>query len=423
MIHVFAAVIMIGVSHLISFFAMTELKYCARKTALIYFGYFVVFTCLSMLSYTIFGSSLPFYAISFTSTIIAALFVFMFISADPVCKKIFLFISYADFFSIFMCISLILSSLLFKDSSKIVVFYARNIIRTALFIPAAIMYMRFWRRSVRAVSGKNFKTWYSISIVSFLFLIVFALFVVIFNAEYRQFNSFVLLFTVAVLIYLSILWVIFDTVKSMIAESNTELIKQNVAYLQCQLKSAKENELLAKTVRHDFRHHNQNIEAMLKNGEIQEALNYLKQYNNSLDEARSNDFCSNVTVNAILNSFCTKTQKNGISVSVEADVTENTAISDMDFVAVLSNLLENAVNGCIECNSKGDIKVNIRTVADKTVIVCSNPCRNDISVENNMLKSRGIGIESMLSAIRKYDGNIKYSYDNESLAVCIILNS
>ena len=232
-----------------------------------------------------------------------------------------------------------------------------------------------------------------------------------------------MLFTVAVLIYLSILWVIFDTVKSMIAESNTELIKQNVAYLQCQLKSAKENELLAKTVRHDFRHHNQNIEAMLKNGEIQEALNYLKQYNNSLDEARSNDFCSNVTVNAILNSFCTKTQKNGISVSVEADVTENTAISDMDFVAVLSNLLENAVNGCIECNSKGDIKVNIRTVADKTVIVCSNPCRNDISVENNMLKSRGIGIESMLSAIRKYDGNIKYSYDNESLAVCIILNS
>ena len=43
----------------------------------------------------------------------------------------------------------------------------------------------------------------------------------------------------------------------------------------------------------------------------------------------------------------------------------------MDFVAILSNLLENALNGCKECNSGGEIKVNIRSVADKTVSVCS----------------------------------------------------
>lgn len=67
----------------------------------------------------------------------------------------------------------------------------------------------------------------------------------------------------------------------------------------------------------------------------------------------------------------------------------------MDFVAILSNLLENAVNGCSECRSGGEIKVNIRTVADKTVIVCSNPCRADIQIENNMIKNRGIGIASI----------------------------
>ena len=128
-------------------------------------------------------------------------------------------------------------------------------------------------------------------------------------------------------------------------------------------------------------------------------------------------------MNAILNSFYTKAQKNGISVSAEADIKENTTISDMDFVAVLSNLLENAVNGCIECNAGGEIKVNIRTVADKTVIVCSNPCIQDISIENNMIKNRGIGIAGMLSAIRKYGGDIKYSYDSGRLTVCSILNT
>lgn len=423
MIHIFAAMVLLGISHLVSFWAMTEPKQSVQKTAFVYSAFFVVFVCLVMLSYAFFGDSPLYYAAAFMSTIIVAFFVFLFTSADPVCKKIFLFISYANAFSMFVCISLIICSVFFKGSPEIVVYYARNIIRTVLFVPVALMYIRFLRPSVRAVSGRRLKTWYSISVVSALFLIIFALFVVIFNAEYENIDRYIQFFAVCVLIYISVLWVIFGTIQSMIDESHTELVKQNVAYLQEQLKTAKENELLAKTVRHDFRHHNQNIASMLKRGEIQEALSYLEQYDESLGEAKLSEFCPNITVNAILNSFCTKAQRNGISVSVKADTGENTAISDMDFVAVLSNLLENAVNGCIECKSKGEIKVNIRTVADKTVIVCSNPCRKDISIENNMIKDRGIGIAGMLSAIRKYDGNIEYSFDNGTLTVCIILNS
>ena len=423
MIHIFAAVVLLGISHLVSFWAMTELKYSRRKTAFIYLGFFVMFVCFGMLTYAAFGDSHGYYAAAFSSTIVMAFFIFILNSADPICKKIFLFISYANVFSMFVCISLIICSVFFKEEPKIVVYYARNIIRTLLFIPVAFIYIRFLRPSVRAVSGKRIKTWYSIAVVSVLFLIIFALFVVIFNAEYENLDRYIPFFTVSVLIYISVLWVIFGTIQSMIAESNAELINSKAAYLQGQLKTARENELTSKTIRHDFRHHNQNLESMLKKGEVEEALSYLKQYNDSLDAARLNDFCPNITVNAILNSFFTKAQKNGISVSVAADVKEKTAISDMDFVAVLSNLLENAINGCIECKSDGEIEVNIRTVADKTVIVCSNPCIQDISIENNMIKNRGIGIAGMLSAIRKYGGDIKYSYDSGRLTVCIILNT
>ncbi len=422
MIHVFAAMMLLGVSHLISFWAMTEFKYSKRKTALIYLGFIVMFMGLVMLSYAAFGDSPGYYAAAFTSTIVMSFFIFVLSSADSLCKKIFLFISYANVFSVFVCISLMICSVFLKGAPEIVVYYARNIIRTILFVPVALVYIRFLQPSVRAVSDKRLKTWYSISVVSALFLIIFALYVVIFNAEYENPEKHIPFFSVSVLIYISILWVIFGTIKSMIAESNAELVSRNVVYLQNQLKTAKENEMTAKTVRHDFRHHNQNIETMLKKGEIQEALSYLKQYNDSLDAAKLSDFCPNITVNAILNSFCAKAQKNGISFSVKADTKEDAAISDMDFVAVLSNLLENALNGCIECKSDGEIKVNIRTVADKTVIVCSNPCRNDISIENDMIKNRGIGIAGMLSTIRKYDGDIKYSYDDGVLTVCIILN-
>lgn len=423
MTRIFAAMLLLGISHFIFFWVMTEPKYGVHKTAFIYSGFVVMFVAFVMLSYVMLSDSPGYFAIAFTSTIVMAFFIFLFTSADPTCKKVFLFISYANAFCIFVCISLIICSVFFRDASNTLVYYARNIIRSALFIPMAFIYVRFLRPSVRAVSGQRRKTWYSISTVSFLFLVIFALFVMIFYGKYERIGDYAPFFAVSVLIYASILWVIFGTIKSMIDESNTELINQNIAYLQGQLKTAKENELSAKTVRHDFRHHNQNIETMLKKGEVDEALCYLKQYNDSLDETKPNDFCPNITVNAILNSFYTNAQKNGLSISIEADTAENIAISDMDFVAVLSNILENAVNGCIECNSNGKITVNIRTIANKIVIVCSNPCRHDICIENNMLKNRGIGIASILSAIRKYDGDIKYSYENKTLTVCIILNS
>lgn len=423
MIHMLSTWILLGISHLLCFLAITEPKYSMKKTTLIYSLFCVTFVCLVTLSYVVFGDTLGYYAVAFTSTIVMAFLIFVFTSADPACKKVFLFISYANVFCIFVCISLVLCSIFFKNSSELVIYYARNIIRTVLFIPAALIYMRYLRPSVRAVSGKRRKTWYSISIVSVLFLAIFSLFVVILHAEFSQITRYIPFFAISVLIYASILWVIFGTIESMIDESNTELVNQNVVYLQSQLKTAKENEIAAKTVRHDFRHHNQNIASMLKKGEFKEAMDYLKQYDESLEASKFNEFCPHITVNAILNSFYNKAQRSGISISVKADTKEDTSISDMDFVAVLSNLLENAINGCIECKSDGKIDVNIRTVADKTVILCSNPCRKDISLENNMIKNRGIGISSMLSAIRKYDGDISYSFDNGILTACIILNS
>ena len=98
-------------------------------------------------------------------------------------------------------------------------------------------------------------------------------------------------------------------------------------------------------------------------------------------------------------------------------------MADMDFVAILSNLLENAVNGCKECHSCGEIAVSIRTVADKIVMVCSNPCKPGLVIENNRVKNKGIGIDSMLSAAKKYDGDVSYSLEDGILTVCVILKS
>lgn len=411
--------------HIVCFAVMTERKYSVKKTVLIYSVFLTVFVCLAMFVSRVLFDIHSFYATSlvFVSTILVSFIIFMVTSTDPACKKVFLFLSYSSMFCVIFCSSAMISSVWFNDEFSAAAVYAKIIIRTLLYLPAIWAYIVFLRPAMREVPGSNNKIWRSISLVSMLFLIVFSIFCFIYTMknDFRAWYS--LLFAATVLIYFSVLWIIFGMIRYMIKESRMELIEENMKYLQGQLKTAKENELFAKTVRHDLRHHNQNIAAMLQKGETDEALHYIEQYNESLDSARPKEFCPHVTVNAILSSFYTKAQNDGICVSVKADVQEETAVSDMDFVAILSNLLENAINGCKECGTHGEITVNIRTVSDKTVIVCSNPCKSGLVIENGMIKQKGIGMESMLKAARKYNGDISYRLENGILTLCVILKT
>ena len=418
------ALILTVLMHIICFAVMTERKYSVKKTVSIYCVFLTAFVCLAMFVSRVLFDIHSFYAtfLTFVSTLLVSFVIFMVTSTDPAYKKVFLFLCYSSMFCIFFCSAAMISSVWFRDEFGVAAVYAKTIIRTLLYLPAIWAYIVFLRPAMREVPGNN-KIWRSISLVSMLFLIVFSIFCFIYTMknDFRAWYS--LLFAATVLIYFSVLWIIFGMIRYMIKESRMELIEKNMKYLQGQLQTAKENELSAKTVRHDFRHHNQNITAMLQRGEINEALRYIEQYNKSLDSVRPKAFCPHVTVNAILSSFYTKAQNDGICVSVDADVQEETAVSDMDFVAILSNLLENAVNGCKECGAHGEITVNIRTVSDKTVIVCTNPCKPGLVIENDMIKQKGIGMESMLTAARKYDGDINYRLENGILTLCVILKT
>lgn len=419
------ALITLVLMHIICFAVMTERKYSAKTTILLYAGLFVFFILVSLFVSRV---ALDIYSpyttpVIYISTIAVSFIVFMLTSTDPTSKKLFLFFSYASVFCIIFCTAAMISSIWFDDELGAAAIYTKTTLRTLLYVPVIWIYIAFLRPAMRAVSGSNKRIWHSIALVSLLFLGVFSVFCLIYsqNNDFREWHS--ILFAATVLIYVAVYGVIFGTIRYMTEESRMELVEKNMQYLQSQLEAAEENELAARTIRHDFRHHNQNLAAMLRKGETEEALRYIEQYDESLDAAGPLRFCPHVTVNAILTSFYTRAQSEGLRVSIEADTPEESAVRDMDYVAILSNLLENAVNGCLECGAHGDITVSLRSVAGKTVIVCSNPCSPALAIENGLLTKKGIGMESMLTAARKYDGDISYSIENGILTVCVILKS
>ena len=387
MIHLAGGMVILVMTHIFCIAAMSERKYSVRKTALIYAVFGFYFIVLTLVVFALFGSNSADTAfISFTSTIFAAFFLFILTSTDAFCKKLFLFISHSNLFCIFFCIAILVCNGLFPSLSESGAMYARNMVRTILYLLA-------------------------ISFVVFLY------------AGYGHAGETIFFFAAVVLIYCSVLWVIFRTIQHIDYEAKTELISKNVEYLQGQLALAKENELTARTIRHDFRHHNQIVAALLQKGDIKEAQRYIEQYDESLEAAKPERFCPNTTVNAILSNFYIKARKDGISVSISADTPGEASIEDMDFVAILSNILENALNGCRESGVDGEIRVDIRSVANKVVIVCSNPCKAGLEIENGMLRKRSTGIDSIVLAAGKYDGDIRYELESGYLTVCVILNT
>lgn len=424
MIHLIVVMTILAISHLVCFAIMSELKYSVKKTVVIY-GITVIFFVSLVAAACLFfnGNFIQAFATAYGLTITVCFFAFVFTSTDSIGKKIFLYISYSNVFCILWGIADILSTAFFDGLSIIQTMYAKNIIRTLMTIPAICLYIKYLRPVVKEIPTSKKKIWASLSLTSILFLLVFSSLI---SGLYKNFvpeSSYILVFIIFVLIYASVLWVVFGNIQHINRENKMRLMGQKAKYLQSELEIARQNEVIAKRMKHDYRHHIQNISTMLKNDDIIHALDYIDKYNNSLDSLNRKEICPNITVNAILTSFYDIAQNNEISFSVSADAPLQSAIADTDFVAILSNLLENAVNGCKECGVLGKIKINIRTIQNKTVIVCSNSCRENIEIVNHMIKNKGVGIDSIIASVRKYKGDISYKQENGILSVCIILNT
>ena len=326
--HLAVTSILTVVAHIIWFASMTERKYPIKKTVLLYGLYAIFFTIWAILAYSLLGKDSP-YVIPFS------------------------------FVGTILCLSILICDGLFPNLSIVKQMYIRSLVRILLNIPAILLYLWFARPYMRTVPGDRKRTWYSISLVSFLFLTVFATLINFLMRDGHTVEQ-MSLFITTMMIYCAVLWIVFGTIQHMNAEVKMELITQNVQYLQGQLAMAKEHASTAKAMRHDFRHHMQNIDLLLKQQKPQEAIHYIEEFIQSLDAASPIDFCPHITANAILNNFYNQAQKEGIPISITADTPEHITIADMDFVAILSNLLENAVNGCIECGSRDEITVNLR---------------------------------------------------------------
>ena len=95
----------------------------------------------------------------------------------------------------------------------------------------------------------------------------------------------------------------------------------------------------------------------------------------------------------------------------------------MHLVAILANLLENALNSCKELEAFGHPKIEIQILEKDSnlLIVCRNTCSDKLEIADDLPQKRGIGISSIISACGHYNGKVDYTVKDGVCSVYAVL--
>lgn len=184
-----------------------------------------------------------------------------------------------------------------------------------------------------------------------------------------------------------------------------------------------------KKARHDFRHHLIAIKGFLEQKEPEKAVSYINMYLGSLDNLGTTAYCSNISVNAILNYYIETARNQGILVASDIFLPDIMPMCEVDFCTILGNLLSNALESCLrQTSGQRSISIHIGQAGDSMLALSiRNTYTHPIRQKNGRFLSSkrndlGIGTASVRHLADRYHGILKYNYSDGIFEVSLLLN-
>lgn len=205
-----------------------------------------------------------------------------------------------------------------------------------------------------------------------------------------------------------------------------KLLEMNEQLLHCQIELIRESEVEAARIRHDIRHHCLLMEEYIKNADVDKLLAYVKQYREEMESRKMGRICRNDAINGILSVYARKAEELEIPVELYVRIEDNIAIRDIDLVAILANIFENAINGCLRSGEQDRlIQISIIQKEKKIAVQCKNTCAPDIKFHKGMPKSdtgAGMGAFSIVKVASYYNGEADFAVEGSLFTTRILLH-
>ncbi|CEN77189.1 sensor histidine kinase virs [[Clostridium] sordellii] len=207
--------------------------------------------------------------------------------------------------------------------------------------------------------------------------------------------------------------VVFKAIKAIKDKNEENLLKEKIDMQYNYYLNLQESQNKVKRLYHDMSNHIMCIKTM--SSEQEDLNNYIDGINKDLNEFKEIYNTGNMILDIILNEKQAKCNENGISLYCDISFSKCNFVEMTDVCSIFSNILDNAIEACNKMNNDEKyIKIRGTVVKSYYVIRCENSKINKIKIKNNKIITskkdkfiHGIGLKSVKSSLKKYDGELE----------------
>lgn len=270
----------------------------------------------------------------------------------------------------------------------------------------------------------------------FIFFPVFTIFTIIAmittsgNVEnQKQENVFLVIALCLAGMNIFVFYLINDILKREIKIRENKIFQLEVQNQTDMYRSISENFAKQRKKTHEYKNQIMCIESLIAAKNYVELENYVRSISGHLNKELDYIKTNNVIVDAILNSKYKETLDKGIVFIFQINDLSEISICDEDIVAILSNLLNNAIEACEKCPNKKVMKLKFVKEKDNVIISVKNTYDGKLDIKDGEIQTskkyemneHGIGIKNIIDVIEKYQGSYAIKNDKHEFYFSIIL--
>lgn len=202
------------------------------------------------------------------------------------------------------------------------------------------------------------------------------------------------------------------------------LLEQEEHSLNQYVEEAKSRYEETRSFRHDIKNHLAVIKNLLQNGKTKQALNYVKDMEETAEELSFPISTNHPVVDILLGNKLAAAQNMGIDISCSLSLPYPCSIRDIDFCIILSNALDNAIHACKRMDGAPEdsarrqekfIRVSGRIQGDFLLLEVEN------SFCGKKLPEKGIGLSNIRSVSEKYHGTMHIKTTASAFLLSVLL--
>ncbi|MBP9988506.1 MAG: GHKL domain-containing protein, partial [Ruminococcus sp.] len=243
------------------------------------------------------------------------------------------------------------------------------------------------------------------------------------NNEFTQNNSYFLLIGSVFLVIGCMIFMILKYI-SMIQVQKTVQLQIDSQLTQYEELLNKNHEI--KRFKHDYKNNMYALSSLINDGKVDDAKAFIAEMNMSIENTEITFATGNYLADAIISHKALVAKQNDIEINFDGTIPAS-GITNNDLCTVLSNALDNAIEGSVKCSP---CSINIKSFEsrDGFIIEIKNPVNKQINIKDNKItsskrskKNHGFGIENIKTVAERNNGFVKLECKNNIFIIKIAL--